>query len=476
MSKDLRQFLRMAREAGADYYAEVRKPLDIDLEVNVLQEKLAKEGRYPVIYCPQMKGSKLPLCTNLFGSYEMLGLALDIDPDTLKRLGKAEIQQEYMRRLNDPKPVQWVSTREAPVKDIIIKGGDVDLGILPIPKGSELDSGKYIGIGGCITKFPDTGILNMGVYRHEVKDRNKLGCYIGPTHHGAYVARQHADMGKTMEVVIYIGHHPAVSFAAVTSSRLLEEDELQHAGGFLGEPLRVTRGETVDLPVPADAEIIIEGIIDPSKMVTDGPYAEFTYYYGGKRPCYLIDVTCITMRKDAIFHHIDSAHCEHNLSMVLSGECSVYEVVKRRIPTVKAVHCPAHTCRHHFYVSLAKRAQGEGMLAGLLALGAEDRGKLVIVVDEDVDVFDEEEVLWALATRVSWDKDIAVIPRIATGPLDPRNYSESVIDYETGEVGKGEMIGKIRIDATKPVTMPYATRIIPPEDLWKSMKLEDYLK
>ena len=271
MSKDLRQFLRMAKEAGADYYVEVKKPLAIDLEVNVLQEKLAKEGRYPVIYCPEMKGSKLPLCTNLFGNYEVLGLALDIDPDTLKRVGKAEIQQEYMRRLKDRKPLQWVSAAEATVKDVIIKGEDVDLGIIPIPKGSELDSGKYIGIGAMICKDADKGIVNMGVYRHEVKGKNKLGCFISPTHHGAYIARRYAELGKTMEAAIYIGHHPAVSFAGVTTTRLLEEDELQAAGGFLGEPLRVTRGETVDLPVPADAEIIIEGVIDPSKMVTDGP-------------------------------------------------------------------------------------------------------------------------------------------------------------------------------------------------------------
>ena len=344
MSKDLRQFLQMAREAGADYYVEVKKPLAIDLEVNVLQEKLAKEGRYPVVYCPEMKGSKLPYCTNLFGSYELLGLAMDIDPDTLKRVGKVEVQQEYRRRLNSPKPVEWVSTAEAPVKDVIIKGEDVDLGILPIPKGLELDSGKYIAAGGTILKDADKGIPNVGIYRCEVKSKKSVSIKPTPLHHGGYMARRYAELGKTMEAAIYIGHHPAVGLGA-TSRGTLENNEFEAAGGFLGEPLRVTKAETVDLPVPADAEIVIEGIIDPSKIVTDGPYAEYAGYYGDPgRQCYLIDITCITMRKDAIYHGLDSAHREHNLWIALPYETSVYDVVKRRIPTIKAVYGPPSGC------------------------------------------------------------------------------------------------------------------------------------
>ena len=285
------------------------------------------------------------------------------------------------------------------------------------------------------------------------------------------MARRYAELGKTMEAAIYIGHHPAVGLGA-TSRGTLENNEFEAAGGFLGEPLRVTKAETVDLPVPADAEIVIEGIIDPSKIVTDGPYAEYAGYYGDPgRQCYLIDITCITMRKDAIYHGLDSAHREHNLWIALPYETSVYDVVKRRIPTIKAVYGPPSGCYvYHYYVSIAKRAQGEGMLAGLLAIGADMNGKLAIVVDEDVDVFNEEEVLWAVATRVSWDKDIAIIPRVAHSILDPRAYGETGLDYE-----KGEMIAKVVIDATKPVTLPYATRITPPKDLWESMKLEDYL-
>ena len=233
------------------------------------------------------------------------------------------------------------------------------------------------------------GIPNVGVYRHEVKGKNKLGCYVAPTNHGAYIARRYAELGKTMEVAIFIGHHPAVAMGACHTGSL-EMNELEMAGSLLGEPLRVTRAETVDIPVPADAEIVIEGVIDPSKFVSDAPFAEFTGYYGVKTDdCYLIDVTAITMRKDAIYHGLDPHHAEHRLAGILNLESGLYDVVKRRIPTVKAVHYPNSGRLFHSYVSLAKRAQGEGMLAGLLAVSADRNGTLTIVVDEDVDIFDE---------------------------------------------------------------------------------------
>jgi 2,5-furandicarboxylate decarboxylase 1 len=250
----------------------------------------------------------------------------------------------------------------------------------------------------------------------------------------------------------------------------MEKNELEVAGGLLGEPLKVTRAETADIPIPADAEIVIEGVIDPVNMGTDGPFAEYAGYYGEERSCYLIDVTGITMRKDAIYHGLDPAHREHNVSLVLSHEANVYETIKRRIPSLKAVHSPPGAARHLYYVSIAKRTQGEGTLAGLLAIGAEAKGKLALVVDEDVDIYNEDEIIWAIATRVSGE-DINVVRNIEGGVLDPRAYGER--GHEKG-YDWGEMMGKMIIDATLPVSLPYAKRITPPKELWQSMKLEDY--
>ncbi len=468
MAKDLRQFLQLVKQKGSDFYAEVSKPLKPEFEVCVIQQKLAKEGRFPVIYCPEIEGSKLPLVSNLFGSYELLGLALDLDPGLV---GKNEIFQEFRRRReSDIKPPQMISASEAPVKEVILRGKDADLGLLPVVHHAQHDSGKYITIGCMVCKDPDTGIPNVGVYRHELKGKGKLGCMINPANHGAYIARRYSEMGKPMEVVIFIGHHPAVILGSLVRGDL-DMNELEVMGSLLGEPLQVTPAETVDLPVPAHAEIAIEGVIDTRNMTTDGPFAEYTGYYGeGMKSCYLIQVTGITMRKDAIYLDSDPAHREHNLAGVLPKEYDWFEVVRRAVPTVKAVHFPpSGTCVYHVYVSIRKRVPGEGKFAALAALSGSPAVKVAVVVDEDIDVYDEQEVLWAVATRVEGDKDISIIPEATGAHLDPTAYDET-------RLKRGPMTNKVIIDATKPVGLPFATRITPPEGLWKSMNLADYLR
>ncbi len=466
MNKDLRYFLAAAKEAGPDFYVEVTKPIGPHLEVCVLQQKLAKQGCFPVIYCPEMVGGKLPLVTNIFGSYELLGLILGMAPN---KQAKSEILHEYRRKEANPKPPQMVPSSGAPVKEIILQGKDVDLGLLPVCFHAELDSGKYVTIGSMICKDPDTGILNAGVYRHEVKGKDKLGCMINPMNHGAYIARRYAQLGKPMEVVIFIGHHPAVILGALSRGSQ-DTNELEIMGGLLEEPLQVTSAETVDIPVPAHAEIAIEGVIDPQNMVTDGPFAEYLGYYGeGDKPCYLIQITAMTMRRDAIYHGLDPAHREHNLSAVLALESQTYDIVKRAVPTTKAIHFPAYGgCNAVIHVSIEKQVQGQGKFTALAALAACNRAKIAMVVDEDIDVYDEQEVLWAMATRVTGDLDIVNIPGMTGAHLDPTSYDET-------RLKRGPITTRTIIDATRPVTLPFATRITPPKELWNSMNIDDYL-
>lgn len=466
MAKDLRQFLQVAKEAGPDFYVEVSKPLSPELEVCVIQQRLARERRFPAIYCPEIKGSRLPLVTDLFGSREMMGLAMGLRPGEAT---KADIFHEFRRRNKPAKPVQVIPSGEAPVHEVILRGEEVDLELLPIPHHAVLNSGKYITIGSMICKDPDTGIPNVGCYRHEVKGKNKLGCMINPGHHGSFIARRYAELGRPMEVAIFVGHHPAVVLGTMYTGPI-DVNEFEVMGSFLDEPLLVTQAETVDLLVPALAEIVIEGTIDPRNMTTDGPFSEYAGYYGeGNKPCFLIEVTAITMRQDAIYHDLDPSHREHNLSCTMAFESAVYDAVKNAVPTVKGVYAPpSGTNVFSFYVSIAKRVPGEGKRAGLAALALPVNANLVIVVDEDIDVYDEEEVLWAVSTRMVADKDVVIIPGI-TGPhLNPTAYDET-------RLKRGPMTSKMIIDATMPIGVPFATRIVPPKELWESMKLEDYL-
>ena len=467
MAKDLRQFLQAAREAGPDFYVEVKKPLKPELEVCIIQQKLADQGRFPVIYCPEIEGSKLPLVTDLFGSYEMFKLMLDIDP---KVTDKNRIRQEFAKRQGNLRPTQMVSTSEAPVKEVILRDKEVDLGLLPIIKHALLSSGKYITIGFTISKDPDTGIPNAGVYRHELKGKDLLGCWINPGNNGAYIMRRCGELGKLMEVVLVIGHHPLAVMGSLTPGAL-DVNELEVMGGLLEEPLQVVQAETVDLPVPAYAEIAIEGTIDPQNFGSDGPFPEYLGYYGTAKSgiCPLINVTAITMRKDAIYLDLDPSHREHYMSLELVEETVVYDAVRRIVPSIKAVCFSPSSHLQHMYVSIKKRIPGEARLAALAALSAEPLHKVCVVVDEDVDVYNEEEVLWAIATRVVGDKDIIFIPGVPATTLDPYAYDET-------RLKRGNMNTYIIVDATKPLDLPFAlTRITPSPDLWESMNLDDYL-
>jgi 2,5-furandicarboxylate decarboxylase 1 len=468
LSKDLRTFLDQVRKLGPEFYVEVNRKLSPELEVQVIQQKLAKDGRFPVIYCPEIEGSKLPLVTDLVGSHEMVGLAFGIDPKEVAA-DKDKIFFEYRRRGGEGKPVKTVSSSSAPVKEVVLKGKDIDLGLLPIPKHAPLNSGRYISVGQMVCRDPSTGIYNSGIYRHEVKGKDKLGAKVNPVKHAAYAWRQYGDLSKPMEVVIFIGHHPATALGSCWNGGM-DDDELEIMGGYLGEPLEVTQGETVDLPVPAHAEIAIEGIIDTSREYTDGPFSEWAGYYGEKKDCYLIQVTAITMRHDAIYHDLDPSHWEHNLLGTLGIQSTAYDAVKKVVPSVKSVYLPPSgggfiTC----YISIKKRVPGEAKRAGWAAVNSYLSTHIAIVVDEDIDVYNEEEVLWAVATRCCPDIDIDIIPRTVGGPLVPTSYDET-------RLKRGRMASKMVIDATMPVELPFPTRIRPPEDLWERIKLSEYLK
>lgn len=466
MNRDLRTFLKQTREAGPDFYVEVNQPLKPKYETWVIQEKLGREGRFPVIYFPKIEGSELPVVSNLFGSWGLFGLALGMNP---KKSSISEIFHEYRRRKEKTKPFKMVSPSESPVKEVVLKGKDVDLGLLPIIHHALLDSGKYISCGQLVCKDPDTGILNVGIYRMELKGKDRLGVMMIPAQHARYIARRHADLGKLMEVAIYVGHHPAVTAAAEFTGPI-EICEYDVAGGYLEEPLEVVKAETVDVPVPAYAEIAIEGVIDTRKTEMDGPFAEWTGYYGEPSECFIIQITGMTMRRDAIYHDLADGCWEHPMLNSIGFTGAVYDAVARVVPSVKDVYLPPSGRGVIIaYISLAKRIEGEGKRAALAAINSAASVKIAVVVDEDIDVYNEEEVLWAVATRVSPDLDIDIIPFLAGGKLDPTAYDET-------RFRKGAMTSKMIIDATKPVRLPFPTRITPPEEVWGRMNLKEYIR
>lgn len=482
MAKDLRTFLNEVKEMQAAGripqgagFVEVKRTMSPILEVAALQQKLAKsiyhrklepgEGRYPIIYCHKIEGSKVPLITNLLGSTERHAVSLGLDP---AKLSERDLFWEYRKRLANPVPSKTVPASQAPVKEVVLKGDKADLGLLPFIKHAPLNSGKYITIGCMVCKDPDTGIPNAGVYRHEVKGKNLLGAMINPKHNGDYIAYRYAKLRKPMEVAIYDGHHPAVITAACADGPV-DMDEYDIAGGFLQEPLELVRGDTVDIPVPARAEIVIEGVIDkPWEMGTDGPFSEGGGYYGrGGKPCYLIRVTAITMRHDAIYHDLDPCSREHGMTSGPLRSLTVYNAVKEVVPTVKAVRSVGTI----LFVCIEKRIEGEGKWAAMAALNKHYNAQFCVVVDDDIDIFDDRRVWWAIGSRVTADRDIDMITRITGHHLSPTCYNEAREPVVEG----GPMQTRVIIDATKPLHVPFSIPVEPAWDLLKSIKPEDYI-
>ncbi|MBN9459939.1 MAG: UbiD family decarboxylase [Burkholderiales bacterium] len=463
MVKDLRYFIEKLRTSGSDDLVEIERQIPRDLYMTLIQEKLAKEGRYPAVLFKNVAGHGWPVATGLFSSYSLLAHALEVDPTEKER-----VLEEYMRReANQIAPVLF-SGGTAPVHEIVMTGEDINLENLPVQQHCAGDSGRYITIGCMICKDPVSGVTNVGTYRHELKGPARMGCMMNPVQHAATIRNRHHSAGRSMEVAVFVGHHPAYHIGAASRGPL-EHDELAVTGGLLGEAVELVPCKTVDLMVPAYAEVVIEGRIHQDSFEMDGPFAEYAGYYGAPMKVPVIDVSAITHRKDPIWHDLFPSFREHTQVGVLGREAQLFRRLREIVPTLVGVHLPPSGANFwHCYVSIRKRAQGEGKLAGLAVLGSNYDVKHVVIVDDDIDIHDEGEVLWAIATRVQADKDCSIITNSFGAHLDPSAYGETRSE-------RGPMTTKVIIDTTRPLNRQFPERVRPAKHLWDSVNLRDYL-
>ncbi|MBI2371039.1 MAG: UbiD family decarboxylase [Deltaproteobacteria bacterium] len=434
MAKDLRSYLEDLGKRAPQEIKVISREVDPTFGVTGIAEKFEKQGEYPALYFRKIKGSKLPLVINVGATYQRLAWALETTVQ--------EMVERWAKGEQGALPVKEVAV--GPVKEVVLKGNDVDLSLLPITTHNALDGGAYIAAGVSLLRDPDSGRINGGIYRHQVHGKQTLGLMINPANHGNYVRVRYREMNKPMEIAIIVGHHPAFLMSAVSKLPGIG-GELEVAGGLLGENLPVCRGETVDLPIPAYAEIAIEGIVEPGAVKYEGPFGEWPGYYmmQGDRP--FITVTAITMRRDAIYQDLFNAHPEHQILGALPRMGSILRRTREVVPGTRAVNLPISGCgRCYCYISIKKRAEGEPKQAAFAALATEPNIIEVVVVDEDINVFNETDVLWAKATRFDPAKDLIIMQNCLGGHLNPTAH-----DY-TG-LGKGVLQTKMISDATKPL-------------------------
>lgn len=462
MPKDLRTFLKEAAAARPDDLFTVTRRVSPECGPTAVVERLEAEGRHPAILFTDVDGSDIPLIINVHASFNRLALAFGTR-------SPVELQRKLAAREWKPEQPAVVGRAQAPVKEVVLTGRDASLDLLPIIRHNEKDAGRYVDAAPCILKQRGTGVYNIGLYRHQKLGPQELAFMVNPAHHGTYIRREYEEAGEPMDVALVIGHHPGFVLSSIAKVPGIG-GELELASAYMEEPLELVPAETVDLLVPARAEIIIEGQIRHDYK-HEGPFGEWPRFYTKEGPQPVIHVTAITMRRRPIYQTIFNAHAEHHVCGAIPRLGSIYRRVKEVVPTVQAVNLPISGCSRAFcYISIKKRADGEPQQAAMAALTAETDVKHVIVVDEDIDVFNETDVLWAVATRFQADRDMIMMPNSLGSHLNPSAYSRIA-----GE--KGHLETKLIIDATKPLPpaiFPEVARA--PRDLVARVDLEAYLR
>ncbi|MDP7386652.1 MAG: UbiD family decarboxylase [Nitrospinota bacterium] len=460
MPKDLRTFIDQVAEKRPDDIVRVDREVDPKHELTAVVEKLERADRYPAVYFEKVKGSNLPSIINLTASYERLAMALDTSVDRMV--------ETFCEREENPIPPVEVS--DGPVKEVVLTGDDADLSVLPITTHNALDAGPFICSGLGICKDPETGKHNVGIYRHQVHDNKTLGNWIYEAHHGYHVWQRYSEMNEPMPFAIAIGHHPGAVMGAVSRYPGVG-GEFDGSGGLMNEPMEIVPASTVDLMVPARAEVVVEGLMPPSDMKHEGPFGEWPRYYTATGPKPYINVTAITMRKDPIYFDIFAAHPEHNFVGGLPRMGSIYRRVKEVVPSVTKVNVPmSGGARAHVYISMKKSVDGEPKQAAFAAFMAENNVKLVILVDDDIDVFNEPEVLWAVMSRFEADRDLIVMPNCLGNKVYPTSYNIT-------RDGLGTMNTKVIMDATRPAPpTEFPKRAQVPPEWIEKIDLANYIK
>ena len=426
VNENFRGFLDRLRTENE--LVDIRQPVDIRHIATLVDQAEAALLFHNVI------GYKIPVVSGILRSRKRAILSMGCEA-----YGDIEHKLQY----GVEHPIQPRYVQSAPNKEVIEVRDTVDLFRLPIPMSSIYDGGPMITAGVVIAKDPEYG-FNSGMYRFMVKERNLTGIDIVTPNNMRLFAQRAYEAGRSCPISISIGTHPFEIMGSGYRAPL-GVDEMAIAGGIRGAAVELAMCETIDMPCIADAEIVLEAEILPTGWThPEGRFGEFTRLMGGLHWNPLVKIKALTMRKDAVYY---SLHMPWENTWLAAP--TRYAVIRRALKTagvqVKDINVTLGGCGFwHAVISIKKQA-GEGKNALLAALTAMDM-KHVVVVDDDIDVFDATDVEWAIATRVQGDKDIIIIPGARAKPLDP-----SLPVTPPGVVPTGAKVG---IDATIPEGVP----------------------
>ena len=439
-NQSLRGFVEMVKRDHPEEFVRITAPVRQKLDITSAVFELERSGRSPVIQFDNVEGFDLPVITNVAGNRRLLASALGTTPDDLP-LAYRERCQNYI-------PVERVG--DAPWQEVVLEGDDVDLTKLPIPHHFEVDAAPYITAGQIAARDPETGVDTIGFHRLMLKGKNRLGLSLHSRRRMYEFHRRAEARGESLPAVITIGTHPVHYMGSMAYHFPPNVRKYEIIGALFQEPYRVAQSRTADLEVPAGAEIVIEGEILAGDREPEGPFGEFTGYASYRSTENVFVAKRIQMRRDAMFHSVASGTAaDHILVSSISREAEILNALRRNLPNVSAVHVPLCTVGALMaIIQMKKTAEGQPKQAIMAALGTEFYVKTIVVVDEDVDIFNLSDVMWAVSTRVRADQDITLIHGAMGAILDP---TSDPVNHTLTKVG---------IDATKPTGRDFAERLV----------------
>lgn len=401
---------------------------DWDLEIGAVAEMVAQHnpGRSPAVLFDNIKGypKGFRILSGAPNSFKRLAtvLGLPIPSDEIS------LVKSYRDRMADDfKLIPPVYVETGPILENVLEGDDIDLWKFPVPKVHELDGGRYIGTDDMIVmKDPEDGYINLGTYRIAVHDSKTVGIWISPGKHGRFIREKYWSKGEPCPVLISCGQDPLL-FLASHQEIKGGVSELDYAGGHRGRPFEVIKGKSTGLPIPAHAEIVLEGFIHPNDTMLEGPFGEFMGYYASEASVQpVVRIERVYHRNDPILTLAVPSRPPENFTFARSAVKAAMiwdEVEKAGLAGVKGVWChEAGAGRLFNVISIKQSYPGHAKQAGMLAANCRAgnyAGRWVIVVDEDINPADINDVIWAMSTRCDPVADIDFIRNAWSTPLDP---------------------------------------------------------
>lgn len=413
-SQDPHAFVEDYRRDHPEDVLVLGEPVPADQGVTGLIYELTALGRRPMVLCRKVDGLDVPVVSNVFASRERIARILGTTV--------AGLHETYQRRAAHLMPPRVVDA--GPITEVVHSGEDVDLGALPMLRHFASDRAPYITSGILVCQDPITGAGNLSYHRSMVHSPRELTTSLHSRGDAWRMLQQAQERGERLPVAMVIGGHPLFMLAA--SARVgYEVDERAVAGGLFGAPLEVVETPKHGIQVPAWADFVLEGTIDPEAHADEGPFGEFSGYSSDRSTRNVLHVDTILQRREPLLIDVEGGNTDEHLNLArIPRESEMAQKLKERFPDVTAVHYPTSGTHFHCYVALRQRRPGQARQVMLGLLGWDPYLKTVIAVDEDVDVTQDSEVLWALATHFQPARDLFSVDGLPGSPLDPSSSAD----------------------------------------------------